>query len=288
MTLPFRRRHNDHETSHDRARALIATGYLQPNEPVDADWLEAHLAGCLECRNDHAAYGADRELLRALREQAPEPPRDLWARTAAAIELEAGRRTRNQRRGRPPRSWRIGHLPAGVASGLLVVLVVVGASLVPRGGVQLGPTAPAGSDVAVGTPRSEATPLAVLTERLAWIQVAEDGTFEFRQASVNEVCPDLQSRCAPLDSAMTTSLAITQAPQAVLLSPTGSETGSPAGSRTTSPGSSLGLATGGGCMLPDARANVTRSQPLTTCSSRTGSPSMRFAARARPHPWASA
>lgn len=221
MTLPFRRRHNDHEASHDRARALIATGFLQPNEPADADWLEAHLAGCLECRNDHAAYGADRELLRALREQAPDPPRDLWARTAAAIEREGGRRTRNQRRDRPPRSWRIGHLPAGVASGLLVVLVVVGASLIPRGGVPFGPT-PAGSDTAV-TPQSEATPMAVVAEALAWIQVAEDGTFEFRQASVNEVCPDLLARCALLDSAMTTRLAITEPPQAVLLSPTGSQ-----------------------------------------------------------------
>lgn len=221
MTLPFRRRHNDHEASHDRARALITTGFLQPNGPADADWLEAHLAGCLECRTDHAAYGADRELLRALREQAPEPPRDLWARTAAAIEREGGRRTRNQRRDRLPRSWRIGHLPAGVASGLLVVLVVVGASLIPRGGVPFGPT-PAGSDTAV-TPQSEATPMAVVAEALAWVQVAEDGTFEFRQASVNEVCPDLLARCALLDSAMTTRLAITAAPQAVLLSPTGSE-----------------------------------------------------------------
>src|SRR3972149_1168649 len=96
MTLPVRRRHNGHGASHDRARALIATGFLQPNEPTDTAWLEAHLTGCLECRTDAAAYGADRELLRTLREQAPEPPRDLWARTAAAIEREGGRRARNQ------------------------------------------------------------------------------------------------------------------------------------------------------------------------------------------------
>ena len=41
------------------------------------------------------AYRADRELLRGLRDHLAEPPRDLWARTAASIEREAGRRDRS-------------------------------------------------------------------------------------------------------------------------------------------------------------------------------------------------
>ena len=92
MTLPFRRRHNDAEASHDRARALIANGFTTPNEPADVTWLDEHMAGCAECAADLAAYTADRELLRALRDHAPEPPRDLWARTAAAIEQDHARR----------------------------------------------------------------------------------------------------------------------------------------------------------------------------------------------------
>ena len=123
MTLPFRRRHHDHEVSHDRARAIVATGFLEPTEPADEAWLETHLAGCSECRADVDAYHADRALLRGLRDQVHEPPRDLWARTAASIEREAGRRdpaTRN-----PARIARFGGLPLGVLSRALVVLVVV-------------------------------------------------------------------------------------------------------------------------------------------------------------------
>ena len=53
MTLPFRRRHNDAEASHDRARSLISTGFIQALETGDAAWLETHLAGCPECAADN-------------------------------------------------------------------------------------------------------------------------------------------------------------------------------------------------------------------------------------------
>lgn len=216
MTLPFRRRHNDAEASHDRARALISLGFLEPIEPAEAAWLEAHLAGCLECRTDSAAYEADRLLLRTLRDRSPEPPRDLWARTAAGIERSSGRRDHAATPGRAPRRFRFGRVPLGVMSGLLVVLVVVGASLVPRGQIGL----PGKSDVADGTPGSEATPLAVDAQALAWIQTAPDGSYELVQANVNEVCPDTRAGCAPLDTRTTTHLSLIDAPQSVVLSPT--------------------------------------------------------------------
>ena len=97
MTLPFRRRHNDAEASHDRARSIMATGFLEPTEAADDAWLETHLGSCPECRAELTAFQADRELLRTLRDRAPEPPRDLWARTAASIEREAGRHGRAPR-----------------------------------------------------------------------------------------------------------------------------------------------------------------------------------------------
>ena len=81
MTLPFRRRHHDDETSHDRARALTSAEMLEPLAGDEAGWLGRHLEACAECRRDREAFLADRALLRGLRERTPEPPRDLWART---------------------------------------------------------------------------------------------------------------------------------------------------------------------------------------------------------------
>src|SRR5512146_1582026 len=132
MTLPFRRRHNDAEASHDRARSLIGARFLEPIDPSEDAWLEAHLAGCADCTRDAAAYEADRQLLRSLRDTSPEPPRDLWARTASEIERSRGRGDGAARTARTPR---FGRVPLGVVSGLLVVLVVIGASLAPRGGL---------------------------------------------------------------------------------------------------------------------------------------------------------
>src|SRR4029077_271170 len=77
------------------------------------------------------AYAADRLALRALREPAPEPPRDLWARTAAGIEREAAARKRPQR-GAAPRPGRPG--PAvGALSALAVVAVVMVATALSGG-----------------------------------------------------------------------------------------------------------------------------------------------------------
>ncbi len=47
-----------------------------------------HLDTCGACRGAAAEYDDQRMALRRLRDDAPQPPRDLWARTAAAIEAE--------------------------------------------------------------------------------------------------------------------------------------------------------------------------------------------------------
>jgi len=214
MTLPFRRRHNDAEASHDRAHSLIATGFVEPVGTADASWLEAHLAGCGQCRQDAEAYAADRELLRSLRDRAPEPPRDLWARTAAEIERGQGRRERGVRTGRAGRPLHIGRVPLGVMSGVLVVLVVIGASLAPRGGIQL----PGRTDTARGTSGAEATPISVDADALAWIQLSPDGSYELYQASVDEVCVDPRDGCALLNTRTATRLPLAEPPQSVLFS----------------------------------------------------------------------
>ena len=222
MTLPFRRRHHDDESGHDRARALWSTAMLEPLEAADEAWLQAHLAGCGECRLEHEDYLADRQLLRGLRAKQPEPPRDLWARTAAAIDREAARR-----RGRTsapvadrlvPRQFR---LPLGVASGLLVAVVVVAVSLLPRG---LLPTTGqgAGSDVAVATAPGP-SPLSVAAAPVAWIETAADGRYELKVSNIDKVCPDEKTGCAPLGDRTQSVLTLGERPQALVGSPANDE-----------------------------------------------------------------
>lgn len=224
MTLPFRRRHNDAEASHERARSLISTALVEPTGEVDAAWLATHLEGCAQCAADATAYAADHELLRGYRDRQPEPPRDLWARTSAAIEREGVRRQRGDRAARslfPGLGRRLGPLPVGVASGLIVVIVVIGVSLAPRG-LPLDPSGPSGSDLAAATPGSLPTPIPI-TAALAWIQAGANGSFEFRRTQIDSVCPDAGKGCATLDTGSTTVLNLKQAPQAVIQSPSGSE-----------------------------------------------------------------
>ena len=102
-------------------------------------WLEDHLAGCDACRVVATLYEADRLALRAMRDRTPEPPRDLWARTSAAIERESAARAGDRAAGatRRPR-------PAlGVLSGVAVIAVVIGASVMSGGWLNAPTTVPA-------------------------------------------------------------------------------------------------------------------------------------------------
>jgi hypothetical protein len=221
MTLPFRRRHHDNESAHDRARTLVGAEMLEPLTDVDAAWLAGHLASCPECRVDRDAYLADRSLLRTLRETPPEPPRDLWARTSAAIEAEgarSGRRARRSRRSRrqapSPGGPRLGNpfrgqAPLGVLSGAVAVLLLVATSLVPGGPFRPG-------DSRLG---ALATPLAVEANRLGWVQGREDGLYEVMFANVEQVCPDSRAGCAPLADANHSTITFAVAPQSVVFSP---------------------------------------------------------------------
>ncbi|MEO8274140.1 MAG: hypothetical protein ABI620_08735, partial [Chloroflexota bacterium] len=217
MTLPFRRRHHDDETSHDRARALTSAEMLEPLGGDDAGWLAGHLDGCAECRQDREAFLADRALLRGLRERTPEPPRDLWARTSAAIEREAGTRRRRPASARRPRR----PMPFGAAAGALIIFVVIGASLVPS----LAPPTqdPGDSSVAVNSPESVPTPFDVTpgAGRLAWLRPAANGSWELVTAQVDAVCPRTRPSCVPLtEDDASRSLSLAGIPTGVTISPT--------------------------------------------------------------------
>jgi hypothetical protein len=211
MTLPFRRRHHDDEGSHDRARALITTAFTDPLGEVDAAWLEAHLGRCPECRSEREALVADRALLRGLRDHMPAPPRDLWARTAAAIEQQ--RRPGHRPAGRPR------FLPVGATSVALVVLVVVASALLQGRGIAPFPSTTESAGVARASVEPAATPLIVQAGRVAWVQAAPDGSYGLVFADVDHACPGDDPTCAPLADSSPAPLALAAPPQAVVLAP---------------------------------------------------------------------
>ncbi|HEX8025145.1 MAG TPA: hypothetical protein VF484_02965 [Candidatus Limnocylindrales bacterium] len=224
MTLPFRRRHHDAEAGHDRARSLWSIEMNEPLDPRDASWLAAHLEGCTECRLEWDAQVEDRSLLRSLRDRPIEPPRDLWARTAAAIEREAGRSSRG---GLPltfpslvPARARV---PLGVLSGVLVVIVVVAVSFAPNtSGPTTGDTG-ASHAAASNPPVAVATPLEVAAAPVTYVTTGPDGSIRIVHANVDEVCPDEKSGCAPLQQETGSSMTLGAPAQALVVSPNSSQ-----------------------------------------------------------------
>jgi outer membrane biosynthesis protein TonB len=219
MTLGFRRRPDQWPSPHERARALAAERIDQPLDPQEAAWLESHLAGCSDCASTAAAYAAQRRELRALRRRPPTPPRDLWARTAAAIEREAAAGSR-----RPIRARRRGSMiPLGAISGLLVIAVVLGASLLSRPVSR--PTIPGSTEAAAsvattGSPFARPTPFDVAAGNVGWMKLGDDGRIEVYDTPVERVCPAGQgAECPPIDEPTPRSIQLADAPASVTRSP---------------------------------------------------------------------
>ena len=159
---------------HERALELAAArpdGFLSPDEGA---WLDAHLTSCDPCRAVADEYAAQSGLFAPARMAMPEAPRDLWARTAAAIEAEG----RPGRAGGRPR--RFASLVYAPLAGALVVAVAVGFGLLN------GLPVPGGSGDG-GQP--EATPIMLAAGEVTVMTRGEDGSLEFRRQVVDEVCP---------------------------------------------------------------------------------------------------
>jgi hypothetical protein len=229
--FPRLRRRPDHwADAHARARARAAERLDGPLGLAESTWLDGHLAECQACASVADAYAADRSALRALREDQPEPPRDLWARTAAAIEIlsnEAGVPDEGDEP-EPVRGARSG-LPLGTMSAFAVVVVVVGATLLSNGILQSqravpdsGVAAPSVADASLapaGAPGAEATPFAVGAEDVAWLDAGK-GFARLRTAKVSEVCPVGASGCPALREQKEAEVAFENAPRTIIGSPT--------------------------------------------------------------------
>ena len=189
------RRPDDWPSSHVRARADLSERLDQELDPAESSWLGTHLEACPECRTIEDAYAAQRLELRALRDRMPPPPRDLWARTAAAIESES--RFRDGRARSTGRSPRPRYAPAALLATALVVAVAVGALTSSQwlpGGGDAGPTPPAvalASDTSTGTPAGgspAATPIAA-PRTFAYLSRDPAGEFSLTVRNVDAVCP---------------------------------------------------------------------------------------------------
>ena len=202
--------------THERAERLAAVRLDQPLPPIDEAALEEHLAGCPACRALAAAYEADRVALRAL--PPIEPPRDLWARTSAALEREHARHPGGPNR--LPRRWGpVAILSGGVA--LVLVIAIVGPSLFAGSG-----TPPGGIAQASGNPQPvpsfgpAVTPMTVASSEVTWVVTKASGGLSLVTADVNKVCPTgAEPDCPPLAGVARSLASLPTVPSSLVLSP---------------------------------------------------------------------
>ena len=164
-----------HELARELA-ALRADEFLPPEEEA---WLADHLDFCDACAAVAAEYDAQHDLFTDLRAWAPEPPRDLWARTAAAIEAERGHGAKAPTRGFRGRSQRPARrLSLAPLAAVAAVVVIVGAGLL--------------NSVPLGIGGGAAGPTPIALTAAADIQVIgrdSQGNVEIRSRPVDSVCP---------------------------------------------------------------------------------------------------
>lgn len=222
----IRRRPDHWATPHHRARARAAQRLDGPLGLAEAAWLEEHLEGCPACADVATSYAADRLALRTLRDAHPEPPRDLWARTAAAIERESvSRRTP----GRSTKAARSSRVPLGALSGIAVIAVVVAASVASNGLWPAAGPAPSAANQLDTSPSSDspeggaeaalATPIAINAGAVKFFRT-DNGVVAFRSTPIDEVCPVNGKTCATLQDGAGKRVALTAKPQSVIGSPT--------------------------------------------------------------------
>jgi hypothetical protein len=196
---------------HQRARELAALRADEALSPNDEAWLADHLEYCDACAEVAAEYDAQHDLFAGLRAFQPEPPRELWARTFAAIDAE---RTRSaspgpRRISGAPRAPR--HLPFAPIVALAMIVTVVGVGLLSSHGL---------------VPGGVAGPTPIALAEAADIQViARDsaGNIRILTRAVDQVCPVGTTSCGVQPTFAVT--AVTGVASATNLSGTLSPTG---------------------------------------------------------------
>jgi hypothetical protein len=175
--------------SHAQWRELIATRLDRPLTRSESRYLNGHLKGCDACRQAERDYREQRKLLRALPQRIP--PRDMWARTSAALDREVARgayRGRglagglglgfgsSGRRSSPSAALLTTLATVGVVAALAVMQVLPATSVAP-------PSAP-----------GKATPFAVDSQPLAFLGNQAGDSFLI-QVDVAHACPETEPDC---------------------------------------------------------------------------------------------
>jgi predicted anti-sigma-YlaC factor YlaD len=225
-----RRRARHSDPAHRRARELMSQRFDEPLEATDESWLTEHLAGCDSCRAIAAEYEADHLALLGLRDIELAPPRDLWARTSAAIEQEKGSRRGASSRPTGPSSARR-RPPLGVLSGVAVIAVVIGASLIsggwldaPAGVAVVSPSASAAVALASPAPTPVPTPILVGAGDVRWVGTGPDGLLAYNITDIDRVCAEeRQTDCAPIGGGDATPVDLSIKPTTIVKSPVGND-----------------------------------------------------------------
>lgn len=206
-------RSDDWKTQHLRAQARAAERLDAPLYPEEASWLDDHLAGCSECAQVEADYATQRLELRALGERTPQPPRDLWARTAVAIEQEARHRSLGLR----DRTRRSVLAPYALLAGALVVAVVVGTLTSSQRPSTVTATPSASAQIALATPAASAspTPLNVAHKEVDFLSADRNGQFHLYTTKVSQVCPKEVGTCATTEPSEVKSIGPLSSPETV-------------------------------------------------------------------------
>jgi anti-sigma factor RsiW len=281
---PGRRRPEDPDSRlHARAVELAAQRLGEPLPPEEDAWLEGHLAECDACAAVAAEYAADARLLRTM-PSAP-PPRDLWARTLAAIEAEEGAARAGSGRRRGSLVPRL--IPLGALSGALVVGVVVLASLLSSPTMPpVTPTSNPLPSVAIATASPVSTPIAVAAGVVGWVTQGQDGKYQVAYAPVRKVCgTDIQSDCAPLVASSPVPLTLQATPGTIVSAPDAKQlVVVDANTKTT--GGSLHVVDISGSASPSPSAMPSASPAASVAPNGSPAPSPSPAASASPAPTA--
>jgi hypothetical protein len=185
------------EVIHERARMLAAESVDSPLAPADAKWLASHLKSCPDCAAVAEEHLAIRHELASM--PVPEPPRDLWARTSAALdaaEKKAG--SPSASRSGAARASRQPVLSTSIAMAFVLVVAVASILVYRPAGSPSGSRNP--SNIAFGSPgRSGQSsvpqgPLAVIQGKSIWI-ASTAGVYEIKGGT---------STCTASDGSCTT------------------------------------------------------------------------------------
>lgn len=177
--------------SHAQWRELIAARLDRPLTRSESRYLSSHLKGCEACRQADHDYREQRELLRALPPRIP--PRDLWARTSAALDREVARgayRGRGLARGLGLDFGSTGRRGTPTAA-LLTTLATVGV-VAMLAVMQVMPALPV-TPSSIPVP-GKATPFAVNPQPLAFLGSQAADVFLY-QVDVAHACPTTEPDC---------------------------------------------------------------------------------------------